>query len=287
MKRLLPAAMLFAVLPLGAADKLVLRPHWEPGKVHRIEIHTDTEIQMPGMPGDGRQTTTVIQQLDVTVRKEPGTERRLAEMKFSATKAMVSMGDQLLTYDSADPAMSTPALQQAFGALLGRSITLVHDKEDKFVDVIVPEGFTATPLGAGRGPDGKQFADMLRQSVDFGLPAGALAVGETFTQEKRVEMAPLGTLTTRVKGRFESFMTHGGRRHAKLLLEGTLEQPADAAREFALSASKLKAEILFDLERRVVSQQKVETELKMNFGGREAVTKHTQTSTLKSISEAR
>lgn len=288
----LPALALFlTALPLAAADKVTLRQHWEPGKVYHLEAGTAMEMTVPGLPGGGTQNTNVTQAMDVTVTKEPGTERKLAEMKIASVKAIITMGDQLMTYDSQDPAMSQPMLQQAFGAIVGKSVTLIYDKDDKFLDAIIPEGFIPTPLGAGTGPDGKQFATMLRDSVDFGLPLESLAVGGAFTQEKTLDMKPLGSVTTKIKGRFDSIIDHEGRKHAKLLAEGTMEMPAAApgaapAMVAMLPGSKLTSETLFDLDRKAVTRSTATNDLKMSAAGKEMTMKQTIITTLKSITDA-
>ena len=267
-----------------------MRQHWEPGKVYHLESNMDMDMTMPGLPGGGGQTTTVIQQMDITVSKEPGTDRKLAEMKFAAIKAMINTAGQLMTYDSTDPAMSQPMLQQAFGALLGKSVTVIYDKDDKFVDVIVPENFIPTPLGQGAAPSGKQLGNMFRESVDFGLPAQGLSAGETFDLEKKIDMQPMGSVSTKLKGRFDSVVDHEGRKHAKIVMEGTMEIPDLPAEVQAvvslLPGAKITSETLFDLERKIVSLNTTKTEMKMAAGGKEMTMKQTMVSKLKSIEDA-
>jgi hypothetical protein len=283
-------AFLTFTFPLGAADKVTMRQHWEPGKVYHLESNMDMDMTMPGMPGGGGQTTTVIQQMDITVSKEPGTDRKLAAMKFAAIKAMINTAGQLMTYDSTDPAMSQPMLQQTFGALLGKSVTVIYDKDDKFVDVIVPDNFLPTPLGQGAGPSGKQLGGMFRESVEFGLPPQGLAVGETFNLDKKIDMQPMGSISTKMKGRFDSIVDHDSRKHAKLVMEGTMEIPDLPAEVQAvvsmLPGAKITSETLFDLDRKVVSLNTTTTEMKMAAGGREMTMKQTMVSKLKSIEDA-
>jgi hypothetical protein len=283
-------SLALAAMPLHAADKVTMRQHWEPGKVYHLETNMDMDMSAPAIPGAGGQTTTVIQQLDITVSKEPGTDRKLAEMKFAAIKAMINAAGQLMTYDSTDPAMSQPMLQQAFGALLGKSVTVIYDKDDKFVDVIVPDNFMPTPLGQGSAPNGKQLGSMLRESVDFGLPTQSLAVGETFDLEKKIDMQPMGSITTKIKGRLDSIVDHEGRKHAKIVSEGTMEMPSLPPEVQAvvsmLPGAKITSETLFDLDRKVVSRNTTNTEMKMAAGGREMTMKQTMISKLKSIEDA-
>jgi hypothetical protein len=283
-------SLVLAAMPLRGADKVTMRQHWEPGKIYHLESNMDMDMTMPGMPAGGGQTTTVIQQMDITVSKEPGTDRKLAEMKFAAIKAMINTAGQLMTYDSTDPAMSQPMLQQTFGALLGKSVTVIYDKDDKLVDVVVPDNFMPTPLGAGTGPSGKQLGSMFRESVDFGLPEQGLAPGETFNLEKKIDMQPMGSISTKMKGRFDSIVDHEGRKHAKIVMEGTLDIPDLPAEVQAvvsmLPGAKITSETLFDLDRKIVSLNTTSTEMKMAAGGREMTMKQTMVSKLKSIEDA-
>jgi hypothetical protein len=246
-------------------------------------------MTMPGLPGGG-QNSSVIQQMDITVTKEPGSDRKLAEMKYVAVKAMMNMGGQLMTYDSTDPAMSQPMLQQAFGAIIGKSITFVFDKDDQYVDVIVPEGFMPTPLGMGRGPDGKQLGEMMRDTVQFGLPGRELAIGDTFDIEKKMNMPPVGSIATKIKGRFDSIVDHEGRKHAKLLTKGTIETPETPGGApnlvSMLAGAKVTGETLFDIERKQVTRTTATTEVKMTAAGREVTMKQTTVSNLKSVEDA-
>jgi hypothetical protein len=199
---------------------------------------------------------------------------------------MMNVAGQLMTYDSTDPAMSQPQLQQAFGALVGKSVTAVYDKDDKFVEIIVPEGFPVTPLGAGQSPDGKQLGAMMRESLEAGLPAEALAVGGTFTSERKIEMPPMGAVGTKMKGRLDSLIDHEGRKHARLITEGTMEMPALPGSTGASPQTKLTGETLFDLDRKVISRSTVKTDVTMDAGGNPVIMKQNMVTTLKSIDPA-
>jgi hypothetical protein len=273
---------------LDAQEKHLLRQRWEPGKAYYLESNTDMQMDVPGLPGGG-QNTNLIQFMDIIVRKEPKTDRKLLDLKITAIKALMNIGGKPMTFDSNDPAMSEPMLQQAFGALLGKSVTLIYDKDDKFQDVIIPEGFMPTPLGAGLGPDAKQLGAMFRESIDYGLPATPIGVGSTFTHERNMDMKPMAALTIKLNGKFDSIVDHEGRKHAKVTLDGTMDgaKPPGEGQELVslLPGSKLSVETLFDIDRKVVTRNTVKSELKMSAGGREMGMKQNMTTTLKKIGD--
>ncbi len=285
-------ALLLSLLPLAAEDKYLIRHHWEPGKVYHFETNMEMEMNAPGAPVGGPQTSSMIMMMDADVRKEAGSDRKLVTMKFVSIKAMMSMGGEIKTYDSADPAMSEPEFQQVFGALSGKGVTLVYDKEDKFADVIIPEDFLPTPVGDIRGPDGKQFAEMIRSMVDFGLPPDTLAVGASYAAEKNIGMQPFGGLNAKLKGRLDSLVNHEGRKHAKLVSEGSMGSSPPGADAppvpVTMPDSKISAETLFDLERKTVSRSTARQEMTMNMGAPAPTMtkKQTTVTTLKSIDTA-
>jgi hypothetical protein len=244
------------------------------------------EASSPALPGGGSQSTNIIQNIEVLVTKQDGTDRKLVAMKVASIKAMMNVAGQLMTYDSADPAMSQPQLQQAFGALVGKSVTAVYDKDDKFVEIIVPEGFPVTPLGAGQAPDGKQLGAMMRESLEAGLPAEALAVGGAYTVERKIDMPPMGSVGMKLKGRLDSLIDHEGRQHAKIITQGTMEMPALPAGAGAAPETKLSGETLFDLDRKVVSRSSVKTDITMNAAGKQITMKQNVVNTLKGIDAA-
>jgi hypothetical protein len=284
-------ALLLLAIPGHAQEKHLLRMHWQPGKIYRFETNMDMEMTMPPVPGlpgvGGPQSSTMIMHTDVTVRKEPGTDRKLAEMKITGIKTMMNANGQIKTYDSNDPAMSEPELQQAFGAVANKSITIVYDKDDRYVEDIIPKDFVQTPVGGIQGPDGKQIAAMIRHSVEMGLPNEPIAVGATCSSEKKLDMPPVGAMTTRLKGRLDSIVTHEGRKHARILMDGTVEMPGlPAGPAGAQAPTKVSSETLFDLERKTISRSTARTETRTDHGEIKMTMTQTSTTTLKSLDPA-
>ena len=273
---LLFTLFMLAQAPVAGADKVLLLPRWETGKIYRQQTVTEIQLPLPGAAATPGQNTSITQMLDITVSKEAGTEQKLASIK-----ALLNTGGQTLAYDSTDAAKSLPFLQQTFGALAGKTFTLVYDKEDKFLDVRAADGQAGTPLGTTKAMDVRQLADAFRKSQDLALPKAAVAPGDTWTFTDKLDMPPVGTFAIKATGRFDSIAAVDGRKHAKLLLDGTLENPAGAQQLVQFGpGSKFSGEILFDLDRKVVASSIVKTELKLTISGQEAPMSQTATTKL-------
>ncbi|MEZ0275696.1 MAG: DUF6263 family protein [Roseimicrobium sp.] len=277
------AALLTAYPAL--AQKEVLRSRWEPGKVYKQENVTNMTATVPDSAEV--QKTAVTQSFEVRVTAEPATGNKLAALTITGTKATMDMMGQSLTYDSADPAKSPPTLQQAFGTMLNKSFTLVYDKDDKFVETRGLEKLMATPLGNTTGMDGKQLSEAFRKSYEMSLPKDAVAVGDTWTIEDTLEMAPV-VMVVKAKGKYDSVVEIQGRKHARLVIEGTFGTPANSASPFTLGeGSKFSGEVLFDLQRRVIVANESRTEINLQVQGQTVPMKQTVLMRLVSLEDAK
>lgn len=292
MRILISLAALFALAAgsLPAADKTLLRAHWEPGKVYTVENVMNSSTSMPSLGENGKQTTNMTQTMTITVKPEG--DKRLATVKIASIKALMSMMGQVMTYDSADPAKSQPTLQQAFGAIVGKEFTLVYDKDDKITDARGMDSLSPTPVGGAKSPDPKQFIDAFRKSQEMGMPKDPVAPGDTWTFDDSIEMAPIGIMHIKGTGKFDSIVELEGRKHAKLLIDGSFTSP-EAAPGAAAPAikfgegSSMKVETLFDIERRVSSSSTVNSELKMNAAGQEIPVSQKVTTKLMKVEDAK
>lgn len=286
-----PFVILFPVLAaaltlnINAADKMLLRPHWEPGKLYKQENVTEMNMVMPGLGAAGEQKTNISQSLTVGVTKEPGSDNKAAEVKFAAIKGSMSMLGQVMTYDSTDPAKSQPFLQQAFGAMVGKSFTIVYDKEDNFVAVRGIENLAPTPLGKTQAMDGKQMAEMFRKSMDMGLPKTPVAVGDTWEFEEKMDLPPIGKLVIKAKGKFDSLNTAKGAREAKLVFQGEFTTEGDSPIVKIGKGSVFDGHVIFDVDRKVVTSNLTNTSLKLNVGGKEAPMTQKVTTTLAGVED--
>ncbi|QIF05707.1 DUF6263 family protein [Roseimicrobium sp. ORNL1] len=273
-KFLLPLFVLVALHP-APAQKEVLRASWQPGKLYKQETAMEMAAAIPGSPAE--QKTTMSQTIEIRVQAEPSTGNKLANFSITGVKADMEMMGQKMTYDSSDPAKSQPLLQQTFGGLLNKKFTMVFDKEDKYVETRGLEDLNANPLGQTTGMDGKQLSETIRKSFEMSLPKGPIAVGETWDIEETMDMQPISMLV-KAKGKFDSVVEIDGRKHAKLLVDGTFSTPPGAASPLTLGeGSKFSGESLFDLERRVITSNKSTTDLKMQMQGQSIPMKQTVT----------
>jgi hypothetical protein len=154
---------------------------------------------------------------------------------------------------------------------------MVFDKNDNYVETRGLEELTANPLGQTTGMDGKQLSESIRKSFEMSLPKEPLAVGETWDIEETMDMQPISMLV-KAKGKFDSVVEVDGRKHAKLVVEGTFSTPPGAASPLTIGeGSKFSGESLFDLERRVITSNKAVTDLKMQMQGQSIPMKQTVT----------
>ncbi len=280
----LALALLLAAHP-AFAQKEVLRSRWEPGKVYKQENVMNMTATVPD--SSEAQKTSVTQSFEIRVTAEPATGNKLAALTITGTKATMDMMGQSLTYDSADPAKSPPTLQQAFGAMLNKSFTLVYNKDDKFVETRGLEKLIATPLGNASGMDGKQLSEAFRKSYEMSLPKDAVAVGDTWTIEDKLEMAPV-SMVVKAQGKYDSVVDIGGRRHARLVIDGAFGTPENSTSPFTLGqGSKFSGEVLFDLERRVIVENESRTEIILRVQGQVVPMKQTVLMRLVSLEDAK
>ena len=287
----LSAALALLLISTSLADdKILLRPHYEIGKIYRQENVTDLGMAIPGLGDAGGQKTNITQILSVTVTKDGTTENKLAEVKFTAIKGTVSMMGQNMTFDSADPAKSSPFLQQTFGALVGKSFTLAYDKEDKFLEVRGLDKVAGTPLGQGKSPDNAQLADAFRKTQEMSLPGKPVAVGDTWTYEDSIDMPPLGKILIKATGKFDSIGTKDGHQQAKLLLDGNFATPEGGAAALPVKfgdGSKFSGVMYFDLDRKEVTRSEMNSHLKLIICGKEAPLNQTVVTRLVAIDDVK
>lgn len=282
---LFPLLVSAFTLSINAAEKVVIRQHWEPGKLYKQETVTDMSMTMPGLGAAGEQKTYIAQQLTVGVTSQAGTSNKTAEVKFAGIKANMNMLGQTMTYDSADPSKSQPFLQQSFGAMVGKSFTIVYDKDNHFVSVSGLDSLAATPLGKTQAMDGNQLAEMFRKSSELGLPKTPVAVGDTWTSEETLEMQPLGKMKITAQGKLDAIESRQGVRTAVVSLSGTFAIEGDNPLVKLGEGSKFTGQILFDLDRKVIVSHVADTVLNMNVAGKDTPVVQKVSTVLNSIED--
>ncbi len=287
---ILSSLWLAATALVTADDAVQIRAHWETGKVYTQEVVTEMNVMMPELAAAGGQKTEINQTMSITVKPDPGTDNKLAAVKVVSMKANMAVMGQSMTYDSADPAKSSPMLQQSFGALVGKEFTIVYDKNDMITGTRDLDKLLPTPVGGGKSPNGEQLADAFRKSQEMGLPKDPVAPGGTWTYENKIDMPPAGAIVIKGTGKYDSNITVDGRKHAKILMNGKFTTP-DASEpgkpqrglvKFG-EGSTMAGEVAYDLERRLVTKSEVNSLIKMNIGGKEIPMTQKMTSKLISV----
>lgn len=285
--------LLAAIGGSPAADKIVLQQNWKPGMVYTIENQTQMTMTMPGLGGQGgANDTNMTQTMTVTVKPDGTSGNKAAEVKFTGMKADMAMLGQKMSYDSSDPGKSAPFLQQAFGAMVDKSFTMVFDKDNKFLETRGTEALTkGSPLGAGKAMNGDQMAVMMRKSFDMSLPKEAVAPGDTWNYEEKMDMGPMGAIGIKVAGKFDSVVDREGHKHAKLLLTGTFSSPeaqGGAAQVVKFGeGSTFSGETYFNLDEHVTTYSETRADLKLSAAGQEVPLKQTTVNKVVSIEAAK
>ena len=258
-----------------AEDKILIRPHWEAGKAYTMETNMqmsmDMSKAMPQLGEQAKQKTDMTQTMTMTAKAgaDGGYE---VTVKTAGLKASMNAMGQSMTFDSSDPAKSSPMLQQTFGALLGKEFTIVYDKEDMIKDVKGLEGLGATPVGGMKGPDAKQLADAFRRAQELGMPKDKVGPGDKWTFDQSFAMDPMPAMRMEGSSTFDSIVDVDGQKHAKLIFQGKFSMPADAKSTIPVSVgdgSVASGEIYYNPATRMVTKMEMNMLLKMSVQGQE------------------
>src|SRR4051812_35868330 len=135
------AALIFLVStpPVSADDKMRLWQHWEPGKIYRFDLCMDS--QTTAVLEKKEFCDTVIYELEMSVTREAGSDRKLVAMKYARINAIQLTDGDVKSFDSEDPAGADASMKERFAAGVGKRVILVYDKDDTFVDAILPKDY--------------------------------------------------------------------------------------------------------------------------------------------------
>jgi hypothetical protein len=270
---------LIGTLPVSAEDKMRLWQHWEPGKIYHFELSMDS--QTTAVPGRDETFETVIYRMEMTVTREADSERKLVAMKYAAIKMIAIMGGDTKTYDSEEPAGSDASMKERFSAAVGKIITLVYDKDDTFVDAMIPEDYPWL-----KGVDPKRLGGMMSEDLGTVLPREALAPGESFEFEHDSGNNLTGPVLTKMQGRVGIPANEEGRTEAKIAMDGDVVSADTSVPISVIPGSKIHVATVFDLGRRCVTRSTRETETTRRGGPQALVERRTNVLTLKSMEDA-
>lgn len=298
-----------------------LTPVYVPGAVYHLELVSvsETRPQTKAIPlalpeeEEAVSPTKVITQITQTfdlsaVHKDNETH---VEVRQTGLKAIIHADDQVQAeYDSANPAMSPPAIQQLFAAGKERIFTLVYNDLHQFARIIVPNEDDATPLGKHTAYTTRQFAEAFRLMRDGLLPAPPQngKSKDSWEYSHRVQLPPLGELQLHGKATLTSSPDNapnsvavpgvstgnhvsplqGNSNLLPIDLEGTVEaapSTAPDATSFTISNARFEGRLWFDPNLHQIKTQETTIKLLLQRPDQPVLQfQQTETLTLKSVS---
>ncbi len=279
-----------------AADAVLLRSHWEPGKSYAQETETQTTSTLMPAPGQPvEQTLRVRQKTAIEVTADGSSGSKVANVAFASVTGEMTMMGQTHKYDSADPLSAHPLLRQALGGASGRTFAIVFDGEDRFVDVKATEKLAAdggSISGLGAMADARQVAALFSKSLDIGLSDKPVSPGDKWMVEDSLTFPQAGAMKITINSRFDEIVEREGRRHAKVIFEGKINT-APAAPDAKASApvvevmpdSTVAGHVFFDLERRTVSLSVFLANITLNMSGNVIPIRQQVTTKMVSVSD--
>lgn len=246
------ALLLLLTLPLTAQQQTNLTQLYVPGMTYHLELVSSNETR-PQTPPDTEQTpptitTNITQNFDLkTSSKDSHTLVNIHQT--SLTASILANQELQTTYDSANPALSPPLLQQLFGASKERTFTLVYDNQHHFVKINASTANDPTPLGKQSAFTTQQFAEAFRLMRDGLLPTPEQNknLNNTWQINHLIHLPPLGQLQLKATATLAPQLNPD--QLQPITIEGTLEIATSTAPDtttFTISNAKFTGQLLFD-----------------------------------------
>jgi Family of unknown function (DUF6263) len=265
-----------------AGDKVELKWKFEKDKPFFQEMTTQTQqdMQVMGMPVKQSQDQTFF--FSWQFKEEDKDKNTVITQKIEGVKLTINVAGNPITFDSSLPTGQNTALGEFFRALVGTEFRLTLDKDNKVIDIKGREEFLKKLTAANQTMEPLLKAilteEALKQMADptFGItPPNAVAKGDTWTRETRLNLGPIGSYKGTFKYKYEG-QDDKNKDLAKISVEITLvyEPPtADATqlpfriKEAKLTSKNGKGTITFDIKkgRLEKSEQKIELEGKLTI----------------------
>lgn len=284
---------LFASGTAFAQEKVLLRAHWEPGKLYKQQTETVTSSTLTPAPGEFiEQKLKVMQTTDIRVKADGANKR--AEVKFVGVTGEMTFKGETFKFDSADPQSAHPLLRQAIGSTAGKSFAVVFDAEDKYAGLkdtekLASDGTTITGLAAVA--DAQAVGELFVRSLEIGLAKETVAPGDQWKLEDPIVFPQAGKMKVTIDSKYSENVEREGRKHAKISFEGTIASahatPEGKAGPSVSIApdSKLSGYVFFDLERRVVALSVFMSDLTLRLQGNRIPMRQQVTTRLVSITD--
>jgi hypothetical protein len=216
-------------------------------------------------------------------KEEDKDKNTVITQRIEGVKLTINVAGNPITFDSTIPNSQNTALSEFFRALVGSDFRLTLDKDNKVIKIEGRDEFLRklTQANQQMEPLLKSILteEALKQMADptFGVtPPNAVAKGDTWTRETKLNLGPIGSYTGTYKYKYEG-QDEKNKDLAKISVETTLkyEQPtADAATQlpFKIKEAKLnskngKGSLTFDIKKGRLdkSEQKIDLDGKLTI----------------------
>lgn len=262
--------LLVSASPLLAQQDMKLRFHWEPGTKYVLETTTDTTARKSDGSGAGG-LMQVVQTSNLVASLDAATKQTRVDVEFAVVRGKIVKEGVTETFDSTKKGDQSELLQ-SIGAAVGKKFTLVYDENDRFRDV---RGLSATPgapLTLSGMAEARDVAILFRKSLEMGLPAVPVNIGDTWTADETMTFPQAGEVRVQMNGRLVGIENRDGGKHAKVAFQGKFGNTAPregkpVAMMEITNDSTMAGELFFDLERKIVSTASYTSSIKLIVPG--------------------
>lgn len=217
-----------------------LKAQWRPGYRYMIFVETTQNSATTTRRGQTTMESTLAQDYAVTAAEGRRGGRSL-DVQFKSLAVTMSFGDRVvLFYDSLNT-VTTPQGQgvEALESLIGAGVTVQLKRDGTVTDVEGVRELIAKVTGgdAGRsrglGMMQRFFSPVhFRQFVEFsGLPAKAVAVGETWSAKRDMFGSMVGMLVMDTTNTFVGWQERQKRQCARIAITGQISLPTQPNRQ--------------------------------------------------------
>lgn len=238
-------------------EAMELKLRWQPWQFYLQETDTDTTTMLTALGQKHDQKLRMRQTTSIKVTKNEAGEQ-LARVSIDSLTGELLQDGLLNPFDSAKMEDALPMLQKAVGGTAGRAFTLVYDASGNFQDVrdissMVQGGSTPELTSIA---DAKQIATLYRRSMEMGLPKIPVRPGDKWISDEVIPFAEAGDVQVKLHAKFEGVVDRGGRKHAQIAFEGSLETQPETGTKRSVKVgpkSKVSGQVFFDLERQTIT----------------------------------
>ncbi|MEM9478861.1 MAG: hypothetical protein AAGA58_04270 [Verrucomicrobiota bacterium] len=254
---------------------VTLKPNLVVGKAYTIVQKMN--MTMPNPAGAGEVGTDMEYATSVKVAAAEKEGHKNVSVAFEAAKMKMSMGGQVLEFDSTDENNQNPMLKMSMGPMMDMKFTALYDQNDEFVEVVdAPKG-GGGPMGPAMGE--AEFRQMVDSLVNHGFPDKPLKPGDTWEHTIDMPMGQLGKMETKMNYTFAGMDERNGKKYPKLTFTGEVSGEANVAGNAMIQFkdSDINGWLLWDEESGLATYSETDMDMTMAIGGAQGAEMKTKT----------